>query len=183
MLLLLIKKLKKIKSVVGPSPYRFKKPDKGPSPVVFLAICLLLILITGCSISPTPPTPDISGSIEGYVFEPTSPITQGMMLLSGALVSVSNTSNTTFTNISGYFRIDEIPVGEQTVTISKEGYVTLTLENVPIIEGEITLLVGENQDPLILNPTAGKAQFDKAMSYYNDQDYVNAIIEFEKELC
>jgi len=92
-LLLLIKKLKKVKKpVAGPSPYKFKKPDKGPSPVVFLAICLLLILIAGCSISP--PAPKISGSIEGYVFEPTSPITQGMVLLSGALVSVSNTYHT-----------------------------------------------------------------------------------------
>jgi TolA-binding protein len=152
-LLLLIKKLKKV------------KPARGPSPVMFLAICLLLILITGCSIGPNPPTSKISGSIEGYVFEPTSPITQSMMLLSGALVSVSSTSHTALTNISGYFRIDEIPVGEQKVTISKEGYVG-----------------GEGQDPLILNPTAGKTQFDKAMSYYNDQDYVNAIIEFEKSL-
>ena len=180
----LIKKLKKIKSIAGTSPDtdKFKKPARGPSPVVFLVICLFLILATGCNINPTPPTPDITGSIEGYVFEPTSPITQSMMLLSGALVSVSNTSNTALTNISGYFRIDEIPVGEQIVTISKEGYVTLTLENVPIIEGEITLLGGEDQGPLILYPTAGKAQFDKAMSYYNDQDYVNAIIEFEKVL-
>jgi len=163
--------------------FRKIKPDKGPFsvvPVIFLAICLLLILITGCSINPL--VPNITGSIEGYVFEPTSPITQGIMLLSDALVSVSGTSHTALTNISGYFRIDEIPVGEQTVTISKEGYVTLILENVSIIEGEITLLGGEGQDPLILYPTAGKTQFDKAMSYYNNQDYVNAIIEFEKLL-
>jgi len=167
-LLLLIKKLKKV------------KPARGPSPVMFLAICLFLILATGCSINP--PVPNITGSIEGNIFEPTSPITQSMMLLSGALVSVSSTNHTALTNISGYFRIDEIPVGEQTVTISKEGYVTLTLEDVLIIEGEITLLGGEDQDPLILYPTAGKTHFDKAMSYYNDQDYVNAIIEFEKVL-
>ena len=86
---LLIKKLKKIKLVKGPS---LDKPVAGSTPVVFLAICLLLILIAGCSISP--PAPKISGSIEGYVFEPTSPITQGMVLLSGALVSVSNTYHT-----------------------------------------------------------------------------------------
>ncbi|GAH90862.1 unnamed protein product, partial [marine sediment metagenome] len=55
-----------------------------------------------------------------------------MMLLSGALVSVSNTSNTALTDVLGYFRIDEIPVGEQTVTISKDGYVTLILEDIPI---------------------------------------------------
>jgi len=170
-LLLSIKNFKKIKG------------DKGPSPVtpgMFLAICLFIILATGCSISP--PVPNITGSIEGYIFEPTSPITQGMMLLSGALASVSNTSNTALTNVLGYFKIDEIPVGEQTLTISKEGYVTLILENVPIIEGEITLLGGESQDRLILYPTTGKIQFDKAMSYYDDQDYVNAIIEFEKVL-
>lgn len=149
--------------------------------ILMMILALTLpFLLTGCNINP--PVPNITGSIEGNVFEPTSPITQSMMLLSGALVSVSNTSHTALTNISGYFRIDEIPVGEQTVTISKDGYDTLILENVSIIEGEITLLGGENQDPLILNPTAGKAQFDKAMSYYNDQDYVNAIIEFEKLL-
>ncbi len=189
-MLLLIKKLKKVKPVAGPSPDRyldtgtdkFKKSAREPSPGMFLAIaiCLLLILATGCSISP--PVPNITGSIEGYIFEPTSPITQGMMLLSGALASVSNTSNTALTNVLGYFKVDEIPVGEQTLTISKEGYVTLILENVPIIEGEITLLGGEGQDRLILYPTTGKTQFDKAMSYYNDQDYVNAIIEFEKVL-
>jgi len=191
-LLLLIKKLKKIKPGAGPSLDRspdpdtdkFKKPARGPSRGMFLAIaiCLFLILITGCSINPTPPIPEITGSIEGNVYEPTSPITQGMVLLSGALVSVSSTSHTALTNISGYFRIDEIPIGEQTVIISKDGYVILTLKNVPIIEGEITLLGGEDQEPLILYPTAGKTQFDKAMSYYNDQDYVNAIIEFEKLL-
>lgn len=149
--------------------------------ILMMILALTLpFLLTGCSINP--PVPNITGSIEGYVFEPTSPITQSMMLLSGALVSVSSTSNTAFTNISGYFRIDEIPVGEQTVTISKDGYVSLTLENISIIEGEITLLGGEGQDPLILYPTAGKTQFDKAMSYYNNQDYVNAIIEFEKVL-
>ena len=179
-MLLLLKKLKKVKLVAGPSPDKFKKPAREPSPGMFLAICLFLILATGCSINP--PAPKIFGSIEGNVFEPTSPITQSMMLLSGALVSVSNTSNTAHTDVLGYFRIDEIPVGEQKVTISKEGYVTLTLENVPIIEGEITLLGGEGQDSLILYPTAGKTQFDKAMSYYNGQDYVNAIIEFEKVL-
>ena len=185
-MLLLIKKLKKIKHVARPSTDagtdKFKKPDREPSPGMFLAIaiCLLLILATGCSINP--PIPNITGSIEGYIFEPTSPITQGMMLLSGALASVSNTSNTALTNVLGYFKIDEIPVGEQILTISKEGYVTLILENVPIIEGEITLLGGEGQDLLILYPTTGKIQFDEAMSYYNDQDYVNAIIEFEKVL-
>lgn len=172
-MLLLIKKLKKVKPVAGPF---------SVVPVMFLAICLLLILATGCNINPTPPIPEITGSIEGNVFEPTSPVTQGMVLLSGALVSVSGTSNTTLTNTSGYFRIDEIPIGEQTVTISKDGFVSLTLEDVPIIEGEITLLGGEGQDSLILYPAAGKTQFDKAMSYYNNQDYVNAIIEFEKVL-
>lgn len=187
-MLLLIKKLRKVKPIAGQSlntdtvtdTNRFKKPARGPSPVMFLAICLLLILITGCSINP--PVPNITGSIEGYVFEPTSPVTQGMMLLSGALASVSNTSNTALTDVLGYFKIDEIPVGEQTLTISKEGYVTLILENVPIIEGEITLLGGEGQDLLILYPTVGKDQFDKAMSYYNDQDYMNAIIEFKELL-
>ncbi len=148
-MLLSIKNFKKVKLVVGPSPDKFRKPAREPSPGMFspgtflaIAICLLLILAAGCSLNPTPPTPEITGSIEGNVFEPTSPITQGMVLLSGALVSVSNTSNTALTNISGYFRIDEIPIGEQTVTISKEGYVTLTLESVAIIEGEITLLGG-----------------------------------------
>jgi len=195
-LLLLIKKLKKVKFAArlplntNTNTIRFKKPARGPSPGMFrgpspgmflaIFICLLLISVTGCSINP--PAPKITGSIEGNVFEPTSPITQGMVLLSGALVSVSSTSNTTLTNISGYFRIDEIPIGEQTVTISKDGYVSLTLEDVLIIEGEITFLGGEDQEPLILYPTAGKTQFDIAMSYYNDQDYVNAIIEFEKVL-
>ena len=181
-MLLLIKNFKKVKLVVGPSPDKFKKPARGPSPVMFLAICLLLILAAGCSLNPTPPTPEITGSIEGNVYKLISPITQSMMSLSGALVSVSGTSNTTLTNTSGYFRIDEIPIGEQTVTISKDGYVTLILEDVSIIEGEITLLGGGGQELLILYPTAGKTQFDKAMSYYNDQDYVNAIIEFEKLL-
>ncbi|GAH25694.1 unnamed protein product, partial [marine sediment metagenome] len=123
-----------------------KKPAREPSPGMFLAICLLLILVTGCNINPTPPTPEITGSIEGNVFEPTSPVTQGMVLLSGALVSVSGTSNTALTDTSGYFKIDEIPVGEQTVTISKDGFVSLTLEDVSIIEGEITLLGGGDQE-------------------------------------
>lgn len=145
---MLIKKLKKVKPVAGSSPAR------GKSTVIFLAICLLLILATGCNINPTPPTPEITGSIEGNVFERISPITLSIMQSSDAQVSVSNTSNTALTNISGYFRIDEIPIGEQTVTISKDGYATLILENVSIIEGEITLLGGGGQEPLILYPTA-----------------------------
>ncbi|GAH16155.1 unnamed protein product, partial [marine sediment metagenome] len=158
-------KLKKVKPVAGPSPDtdtdKFKKPARGPSPGMFLAICLLLILATGCSINP--PVPNITGSIEGNIFEPTSPITQGIMLLSGALVSVSNTSHSALTNISGYFRIDEIPIGEQTITISKDGYVTLILENVSIIEGEITLLGGEG-------PATGFTFFNFLINNNNDKN-------------
>jgi len=132
-LLLSIKNFKKV------------KPARGPSPVVFLAICLLLILATGCSINP--PAPEISGSIEGNVFEPTSPVTQGMVPLSGALASVSNTSNTVLTDVLGYFRIDEIPVGEQTVTISKEGYVSLILENVPLLKERLLYSAGRAKTP------------------------------------
>jgi len=72
-----------------------KKPARGPSPGMFLtiAICLLLILAAaGCNLNPTPPIPEITGSIEGYVFERISPITLSIIQSSGAQVSVSNSA-------------------------------------------------------------------------------------------
>ncbi len=160
-LLLLIKNFKKIKN------------DKGPSPVIFLILLsFLLLLLTGCLSSPFS-----KGSVEGYVYEETVIDTRP---LEEALVSIDGSTNTALTDEDGYFRIDEVSIGSQTLTIIKEGYPKYHLLNVFIDEEKTTQAYGGN--PIIIEPNGDKYLFDGGVIYYNLEDYSAAITTFQQML-
>ena len=170
-MLLLIKNFKKIKN------------DKGPSPVIFpvifgkfifllFLISFSLLLLTGCLSSPL-----TKGSVEGYVYEETVIDTRP---LEEALVSIDGSTNTALTDEDGYFRIDEVSIGSQTLTIIKEGYPKYHLLNVFIDEEKTTQAYGGN--PIIIEPNGDKYLFDGGVIYYNLEDYSAAVTTFQQML-
>lgn len=160
-MLLLIKNFKKTKN------------DKEPSPVIFLILLsFLLLLLTGCLSSPFS-----KGSVEGYVYEETVIDTRP---LEEALVSIDGSTNTALTDEDGYFRIDEVSIGSQTLTIIKEGYPKYHLLNVSIDEEKTTQAYGGN--PITIEPNGDKYLFDGGVIYYNLEDYSAAITTFQQML-
>ena len=159
-LLLLTKNFKKIKN------------DKGPSPVIFLIfLSLFILLLNGCLFSPLP-----KGSVEGYVYKETI---DGNFPLEGALVSITGSSNTAATDLEGYFRIDEVSVGNRKLTITKQGYDNRDISDVIIEEGETTLVNDGN--PIIIHVNdGGKFLLDSGIVYYDQGDYNTAITTFQQ---
>ena len=159
-MLLLLQNIKKVKN------------DKGPSPVIFLILLsFLLLLLTGCLFSPLP-----KGSMEGYVYKETI---DGNLPLEGALVSITASINTTLTDSEGYFRVDEISIGNRTLTIVKEGYINCIVSDIIIEEGEITLI--NDGEPIIIHTSdGGKTLLDIGIIYYDQGDYNTAISNFQQ---
>jgi len=160
-LLLLIKNFKKIKN------------DKGPSPVIFLLFLLSfsLLLLTGCLFSPLP-----KGSAEGYVYKETI---DGNFPLEEARVSITGSSNIALTDSEGYFRIDEVSIGNRTLTITKEGYDSCNISDITIEEGKTTLV--NDGDPIIIHTSdGGKTILDSGIAYYEQGDYNTAIATFQQ---
>jgi len=162
-LLLLIKNFKKIKG------------DKGPSPVISVIFLILLsfslLLLNGCIFSPFP-----KGSAEGYAYKETI---DGNFPLEGAQVSITSSTNTALTDSEGYFRIDEVSVGNRKLTITKEGYDNCNISDVIIEEGETTLV--NDGEPIIIHTSdGGKFLLDSGIVYYNQGDYNTAITTFQQ---
>jgi len=150
-----------------------KKGVKGPSPVTVIIIILLMmvaVFFSGCSIF-NPQT----GSLEGVVHRQMSNSTSTAPLPE-VLICVSGSENTTYTDQDGYFLLNEIPAGKRTLTVIKEGYVTLKLLNV-YIEPEV---VNEANfgEPIILQPKEDTILYDTAMEYLEQEDYQQAIDTF-----
>ena len=163
---LLIQNFKKIKN------------DKGSfsviSPVIFLIlISFSLLFLNGCLFSPL-----AKGSAEGYVYEKT--ITGATRPLEGALISITTSTNTAYTDEEGYFRIDEVSIGSRTLTIAKEGYITYKRLNIWITEEEITLI--DDGNPIVVCATNDKFLFDGGIIYYNSGNYETAILTFQQLL-
>jgi len=149
------------------------KNDKGPSPVIFLILLTFsLLFLNGCLFSPLP-----KGSVEGYIHEETIVSTRP---LEGALVNINGSTNTALTDEDGYFRIDEVSIGNRTLTIIKEGYAKYNLLNVLIEEGETTQAYSGN--PIIIQPSTDKYLFDGGVIYYNLEYYSTAITTFQQLL-
>jgi TolA-binding protein len=148
------------------------KNDKGPSPVIFLIfLSLFILLLNGCLFSPLP-----KGSVEGYVYKETI---DGNFPLEGALVSITGSSNTAATDLEGYFRIDEVSVGNRKLTITKQGYDNRDISDVIIEEGETTLVNDGN--PIIIHVNdGGKFLLDSGIVYYDQGDYNTAITTFQQ---
>ncbi|HNR64990.1 MAG TPA: tetratricopeptide repeat protein [Atribacterota bacterium] len=134
----------------------------------FLFLIIFALLLNGCNaFNPK------NGSLEGEVHRETSYSTAP---LEGALISISGSANTTTTDQKGYFLLSDIPAGKRTLTIIKEGYITLKLLNV-YIEPDIIneIYFGE---PIILRPKEDTILYDIAMDYLNQKDYQQALYTF-----
>lgn len=151
------------------------KNYKGPSPVISVIFLILLsfslLLLNGCLFVPLP-----KGSVEGYVYKETI---DGNFPLEGAQVSITGSSNTAETNSEGYFRIDEISIGNRTFTITKKGYINYSKPDIIIEEGETTLV--NDGEPIIMHTSdGGKILLDSGIVYYDQGDYNTAITNFQQ---
>ena len=157
--------------------YRFsiRKRVKGPFPGwigLFIVFLLVTALLSGCNIL-NPKT----GSLQGTVHRET---TTGSTPLEDALVSVSGSTGTAYSDQNGYFFMNEISAGKRTVTVIKDGYIKVQLLNV-FIEPE-TINEVNLGNPVVLKPKEDRALFDIAMEFYENDNYQLALDTFEELL-
>lgn len=152
----------------------FEKIKLRPDPFLKTGLVLLLFTITiffnGCNIL----NPGI-GSLEGTVHRET---VIGSSPLQNALISISGSENTAYTDEEGYFFLNEIQAGKRTLTIIKEGYTTYQLLNVyiePDIINEANL--GE---PIVIKPKEDRALLDIGIEYYEQESYQVALDTFNQ---
>lgn len=139
--------------------------------LILFLLSFSLLLLNGCLFSPLP-----KGSAEGYVYKETI---DGNFPLEGALVSINGSSNIALTDSEGYFRIDEVSVGNRKLTITKEGYDNCNISDVIIKEGETTLV--NDGEPIIIHTSdGGKTLLDIGIIYYDQGDYNTAITNFQQ---
>ncbi len=134
----------------------------------FLLLITITIILNGCNII-NPQT----GSLEGVVHRQSSESSEP---LPDALISISGSTNTAYTDQEGYFLINEISAGKRTLTIIREGYITLKLINVfiePNIINEVYF--GE---PIILQPKEDTILYDTAIEFLEQKDYQQAMDTF-----
>jgi len=151
--------------------HKYKNKKIFKNLLILFILSFFLLLLNGCLFSTLP-----KGSIEGYVYKETI---DGNFPLEGALVSITGSSNIAETDSEGYFRIDEVSVGNRKLTITKEGYDDCNIPDVIIEEGETTLV--NNGNPIILHAEdGGKFLLDSGIVYYNQGDYNTAITTFQQ---
>lgn len=112
--------------------------------IALTALLLTVLVLTGCFGGGGPAT----GSVDGYVFRPEgrtsgdlkiAPVPKppaGYVACAGATVTVTGSSNVATTNSSGYFRVDNVSPGYQTVTIAYGSYVVNV--GVSVTAGRVT---------------------------------------------
>ncbi len=105
--------------------------------------CLLMAFISPLSAQPTPVQ-----TIKGTVIDRSikTPLASATIELQG------KEPKATMTNESGNFRLEKIPVGRQSISISLIGYKTVTLSNLSVESGKELVLIVEMEDQV----TVGK---------------------------
>ena len=158
---LLIKNHKKNKPITN-----YRKLNQS---VVILLLLLLsfLPLLSGC-LFPSSPT----GSVEGFVYEETN---DGIIPLQGALITVSSSTNNALTDSDGYYRIDRVTIGLNSLTVTKEGYTPQKISDIKVNENEVILI-----KDIIIHFNDEEALFEKGKDYYILKDYNQAISTFQK---
>jgi hypothetical protein len=142
---------------------------------ILVSLGLAALVVAGCGGGHSGPR---VGSIEGYVFGqvvtaaaaqtpsiavgrgPTPPA--GYAPLAGAVVMVTGSSTIATTDTQGYFRIDNVLTGAQTVTVSHSGYLTAVVQ-VTVVAGQVVTV----QDAL-LQPSERKWTFMVFLNGNND---------------
>ncbi len=94
-----------------------------------LIVCVMLALFATTSIAQT--TQNVKGTILDK---------QSEMPLIGATIELLDTDNGTVTDIDGYFRLENVPVGRQSFRVSYLGYNSITLPNMEVRAGKELLL-------------------------------------------
>ncbi|UCH34671.1 MAG: carboxypeptidase regulatory-like domain-containing protein [Armatimonadota bacterium] len=142
-----------------------------------LAICsIAALLVVGCGGSSGPGI----GSIQGYVFGQVVADTGGSAPaiaigraatppagyepVQGAVVMVTGSSTIATTDAQGYFRIDDVLSGVQTVSVTKSGYLT-GIAQVTVLRGQL-VTVGDT----LLNPSERKWTILVFLNADNDLD-------------
>ncbi len=139
--------------------------------ILFLLV-IMTVILNGCSaLAPR------TGALQGIVHRETA---SGSSPIENALISVSGSNNTAQTAEDGHFFINEISAGKRTLTVVKEGYVTLQLVNI-YIEPEIVNEVNFGE-PIILKAKEDQSLFDTAWDAYQAEDYQFALTIWQELL-
>lgn len=107
---------------------------------VFLAF-VSMIVVGGCGKEGHPPATIGTGSLSGNVILP------GSQDNSGVKVSLLNTDFSTFTDRSGFFKLEGVPEGPYTIRMEKEGY-SPYVDEIEVKGGEETILEDVQLKPI-----------------------------------
>lgn len=137
-----------------------------------LLLFTIVLLLSGCNAFNTR-----TGALEGEVHCQTPYST---LPLADALISISSSTSTAYTDQNGYFLLTDVPAGKRTLTIVKEGYTSLRILNV-YIEPDIVnqVLLGQ---AIVLQPKEDTVLYDTAMEYMEQKDYQGAYDAFKELL-
>ena len=121
-----------------------------------LLLASLVAVLSGCGLFGGGGTK--TGSIDGFVFTTVetksgrlSRLTppEGYTAVEGALVQVEGTKLSALTDGSGYFLLENVPVGERTLVVSKEGFLPVRV-TVNVQEGQTIRAHSEGADFVVL---------------------------------
>jgi TolA-binding protein len=143
-----------------------------PILLVYTMFLCLFFCLSGC-LSPSGPV----GGVEGYIGEENFPDSE-VVPLENALISISGSNSTSLTDVDGYFRIDDVPIGSRKLTISKKNYYTYKIDNLIIVENENTMV--NNGQFVVLEARHDKILFETGIEYYNNENYIEAFSCFEQ---
>ena len=135
--------------------------------ILILLVLSLFLFSSGCLV-PTSPT----GSVEGFVYEETD---DGTIPLEGALVTISGSSSSALTDSDGYYRIDKVAIGFNSLTVVKEDYASKSIVGIEVKENEIILI----QD-IITRLSVEESLLEEGKDYYISEDYSLAIAAFKQ---
>jgi len=135
--------------------------------ILILLLLSLFLFSSGC-LSPSSPT----GSVEGFVYEETD---DGTIPLEGALVTISGSSNSALTDSDGYYRIDKVAIGINSLTVVKDGYASKNITDIEVKENEVILI----QD-IITRFSVEESLLEEGIDYYISGDYNQAIDAFQQ---
>lgn len=142
----------------------------------FASLLAVAFLLAGCGGGGGGDAPvATTGSVEGYVYTPQTraatvavgrQVPSGTDPVGGALVAVVGTVLDATTNVQGYFRIDNVPIGQQTLRVTKAGFAPSDAI-VTIAGGQVTR-VNDTSGGVMLTTHRAKWTFMVYMNGDND---------------
>ena len=135
--------------------------------ILILLVLSLFLFSSGC-LAPSSPT----GSVEGFVYEETD---DGTTPLQGALVTISGSLSSALTNSDGYYRIDKVAIGINSLTVVKDNYASKNITDIEVKENEVILI----QD-IITRFSVEESLLEEGNDYYISGDYNQAIAAFQQ---